>query len=174
MAASTTTLPYPFMYGDFPLWAQKLIREYQYELDILCPEWRVPRRITGRGPDELMRIKWLLKRHMLLTNRDGDRPAPRDWAVIVASSKKGMCFAHSIDPASSNTAPEVTREPAKAAADTYVRVESTALPALAFELRLPLEVVEGLAEHAPETCYSDDELARYIRGVVQAIRTVSP
>ena len=83
----------PFMFEDFPEPSRQRIYDTQLELDRTCPEWRIPTLKIGAYPvDTMLRIRWLLKRHELLTRRttvdtgNGTArrvPAPCDWEVLM-------------------------------------------------------------------------------------------
>lgn len=98
-------------YADFPQLAQTLIKEVEDELDQIWSGWRQKQRFDTVEYNLMARIKWLLKKHSLLTTRTGPTPTPRYWDVLVVKDSKNpkKCYAHPIIPA--NDAEDTTRNP---------------------------------------------------------------
>jgi hypothetical protein len=117
--------------------------------------------------DYKARIKWLLKRHMLLNTRDTSGfPTPRDWEVIITQDTKNpeQCYAHPVLPVPGQ--PPGTREPPRvdAGADWTPPAPPRPPPpsptALAFDLRLPLERVRAALSRMPADV---SDVAAYVR-----------
>lgn len=125
------------------------INEVEAELDLTWPGWRTKQPFGHLDYDRLARVKYLLKRHALLTYEERGVPAPRDWAVIVVRDKQSpsKCYAHPVVP--DRPLDGDAREPAP-----VVQIEPPPLPsasALAFDHRLPLEDVEAALSMLPDS-----------------------
>lgn len=83
---------------------QAEIRRLEGALDRLWPNWRHPDRSRRRFDhveyDLKAAIKWLLKRHSLLSRGSSGRPDPLDQPVLVVKdgSNPQKCYAHPIIP----------------------------------------------------------------------------
>jgi hypothetical protein len=127
-----------------------MITEIEQELDLTWPGWRAKQPFDGVEYDRLARIKWLLRRHSLLTYEERGVPCPRDWRVIVLRDAKNptKCYAHPVVP--ENTAPDITGDPPSVV--EMPGAESAPLPSateLAFKHKLPLEHVETALQLVP-------------------------
>lgn len=180
--SSTTPSP-DWKYHDFPLKAQIKIREVEAELDEIWPGWRQRLRFDKVDYDLKCRIKVCLKQHSLLTTRELLAPAPRYWDVIIVrdARDKNKCYAHPVIPQATSekdsrhsvddmkeSAPEEAQGSPQRSAVTL------SLPALAFELKAPLELLERLSEGAPESCFFDaegHELEKYLREIIHMSRS---
>lgn len=149
------------------------IGEVEQELDFTWPGWRQRQPFAELDYDRLARIKYLLKRHALLTYEQGGVPAPRDWGVIVVRDKANpsQCYAHPIVPDRPLTG-DVGEPP------PVVHVEPAPLPSaseLAFAHRVPLEHVEAAMAALPPLPPGVDpvelvvRLARHIAGKAPAL-----
>lgn len=76
-------MPYP----------QDIIAEFAAELDLIWPGWRVHAPFSHLDPPTQARVKWLLKRHAMLTEKPH-----RDWPVKIVYDQGGKCYAHPICP----------------------------------------------------------------------------
>ena len=101
-------------WAGFPLDIIPRIVALEVELDEIHPGWRTFLRFDIVEYNRKARIKWLLKRHELLTHREQGIPAPRDWDVLIVrdTRRKDQCYAHPVLPPV-DSSPAVTREPAK-------------------------------------------------------------
>jgi len=119
------------------------------ELDDIWPLWRQRYPLSGLDFDHRARVKWLLKRLLLLSWRSGGAPAPRDWGVHICASRHDPreCFAHPIPPGTARNA-DMWTPPPLTAEQLPDKIESASV--LAFELRLPLERVEALLPYLPK------------------------
>jgi hypothetical protein len=127
-----------------------LIREVEDELDLTWPGWRTKQPFAHLDYDRLARVKWLLKRHSLLTYEQDGVPCPRDWRVIVVKDAKNptKCYAHPVVPQA--TAPDTNTEPARVVEIPSAPPEP--LPSateIAFKHKLPLEHVEAALSLVP-------------------------
>lgn len=97
------------------------VADYEAEMDVIHPGWRVRAPFHMLPYDRLARMKWLMKRRSLLLHRERTvdrfgkpttRSAPRDWEVLIVpdARDKRKCYAHPVIPAEVR---EVTREPAR-------------------------------------------------------------
>ena len=153
------------------------IREVEDELDLTWPEWRAKKPFGDLPYDHLARIKWLLKRHSLLTHEEHGIPSPRDWRVIVVPDAKNpsKCYAHTILP---------ERDPYGAAGEParLVEIPSTEpapLPSatdLAFTHRLPLEHIETALQLVPVPVPAGLDVATLVVQIARTLagRSVSP
>ena len=92
---ATPNPPKPF--ESLPPAFQKRIKELEGELDRIHPGWRdtrrEARRFDDKPPEQIYRIKWVLKRRDLLLHG-------HDWAVLMTRSVGGkMWYAHPMNPA---------------------------------------------------------------------------
>jgi hypothetical protein len=96
MALHPLATRYP---GRAPLILAK-IEEIEVELDATWPGWRMKQPFGHLAYDHLARVKWLLKRHSLLTYEQKGIPEPRDWKVVVVrdAANPSKCFAHPVIP----------------------------------------------------------------------------
>ena len=148
-----------------------LIAEVEQELDLTWPGWRAKQPFGGLPYDHLARVKWLLKRHSLLTYEERGIPCPRDWKVIVVRDAKNpsKCYAHPVVP--ENPVAGVAGEPAR-----LVEIPSAepaplpSAPDLAFAHRLPLEHVETALQLVPTPVPAGLDVATL---VVQIARTLA-
>lgn len=160
------------LYSDFPAKARTLIKDIENELDIIWAGWRQKQRFDSVEYDLKARIKWLLKKHSLLTQREGPTPCPKYWDVIIVqdSKNKSLCYAHPVIPAISEQV--TTRNPVSPLESIKSPEQPISLPALAIKLKTSLEAVESLYEHAPESCITVQDYEEYITKTVKAIKAV--
>jgi hypothetical protein len=163
-------------YSDFPSYIQVLIYDIETELDLIWKGWRSKQRFDSVEYDLKARIKWLLKRHDLLTQRTGPSPTPKNWDVIIVQDSKdrNQCYAHPVIPQASSGG--VTREP-RPVIQIETALESIpspskeiSLPALALRLKAPLELIESLFENRPDLCFTDEDAEAYIENMILKIR----
>lgn len=169
-------------YSDFPTYIQTLIYDIETELDLIWKGWRNKQRFDSVEYDLKARIKWLLKRHDLLTQRTGPSPTPKNWDVIIVQDSKdrNQCYAHPVIPQASSGG--VTREPRSPLSidvafepETVLAIdmrhdEEISLPTLALHLKTPLELIEALYENRPESCITDKDAEEYIVNMILKIR----
>ena len=119
------------------------------ELDDIWPLWRQRHPLSGLEFDHRARVKWLLKRLLLLSWRSGGVPAPRDWDVHVCASRHDPreSFAHPLPPGQPRNDDMWTPPPLSAEQLPDVVASASVL---AFELRLPIERVEALLPYLPK------------------------
>ena len=98
---------------DLPTQVRLTVLGYDAELDQTHPGWRTHQPFPHLGYEAAARTKWLLKRRELLLHREGGRPAPRDWTVLVVPDPTGRkCFVVPQDPAhTARPEREITSEP---------------------------------------------------------------
>lgn len=108
----------------FPPYIVARIRAIEAELDLTWPGWRERLPFHRVEYNVKARIKWLLKRRVLLSTREGGVPCPRDWEVIVVrdGTDPKKCYAHPVVP--SEAPAEDARVP-----PAVVAVDDLAVPA---------------------------------------------
>ena len=123
--------------------------EIMAELDDIWAPWRQRVPLTPLQFAHRARVKWLLKRLMLLSWREGGHPAPRDWGVHICRDTRdpNESYAHPIPPGLERNADMWT--PPKLSVDELPAVVESA-SVLSVDLRIPLERVEALLPYLPE------------------------
>lgn len=111
-----------------------LICQYEAELDVITPFWRNPPPWPELDMPRQRRMKWLLKRRMLLS-QGVDLPVQ----IVDGVANKAKCWAHPVTTEGSTCAPPPEVGAYQVAVPTPGPVS---VSSLAFSLRVPLERVE--------------------------------
>lgn len=171
---------YPTSWADRPEHIQSKIKDVETELDAIWPGWRDRKPFDKVEYDLKARIKWLLKRHSLLTHTENGQPAPLDWDVMIARDLRDpkKCYAHPVIPARAEVA-EVTRNPPSplaAARPAGPLLEAESASSLAGRLGVALNRVERALAHKPSTWKDSEEswVARYLQLGVQPRNPTNP
>lgn len=167
-------------WADFPPKARAELASIEAELDEIWPGWRKKLRFDKVDYGLKFKIKGLLKKHQLLSRRECGVPAPRYWDVLVVrdGKDKSRCYAHPILPKDEGQeeARFSERKPPEPAAPPHEEPRfCEGLPALAFRLRVPLEVLEALERGAPDDLCYDDGLAveEWLEAQINSLRSLT-
>lgn len=144
----------------------------ELELDTILPGWRAKAPFHKTAYLIKARVKWLLKRHLLLTHTDGGQPAPLDWDVLVVRDPKNpnQCYAHPVLPpvvensmVSRDPESPVTQEQIFFTGVHDVRLEEDSVPYIAKEMSLSQASVQRALEAKPVGWMDTDQawVARY-------------
>ena len=171
-------VPTSSQWDDFPPRAQNEILSIESELDTLWPGWRQKLRFDKVEYDLKFKLKGLLKKHMLLTRREGGHPAPRYWDVLVVrdGQDKTKCYAHPIMPKGHEEGNERFSERAPVAGGYKRPLEARpceGLPTLAFRLRTPLEALETLSRASPDGLVDERALEEWLEAQILSFRQPS-
>ena len=148
MSSYPTSSSWP--YADFPQTAQVIIKDIEFELDVIWPGWRKKARFDHLDYDTKARIKWLLKRHSLVTYRTGQSPSPRYWDVIIVRDGKdrGQCYAHPVIP--NTDATDTTRQPTSVMPTTLTLTrENLGLEGVSKQLNIPVDILREQLKSCP-------------------------
>lgn len=139
------------------------IADLEIELDSIWPGWRERQPFAHVPAPRKARIKWCLKRRLLLVGDPAFGSEPRDWPVVIVW-KDMQPFAHPVMPDAGGVVPnppEPPRVPPLPIAERPTAPGESAQE-VAFRLRAPFERVELLMA-AWVAAGRPDTAAEYVR-----------